>query len=92
MAQGHALSGFPEWLPEQELVQQHLIEIVRTQYELHGFTPITTRSVESLDDHRLAMTFAIAGLIGSAPTMIERPSSVAVSYPGFFAELEGVRA
>ncbi|HVV86504.1 MAG TPA: histidine--tRNA ligase [Kofleriaceae bacterium] len=50
MAQGHALSGFPEWLPEQELVQQHLIGIVRTQYELHGFTPITTRSVESLDD------------------------------------------
>ena len=50
MAKGHALSGFPEWLPEQELVQQHLIGIVRRQYELHGFTPITTRSVESLDD------------------------------------------
>jgi histidyl-tRNA synthetase len=47
---GHALSGFPEWLPEQELVQQHLIGIVRRQYELHGFTPVMTRSVESLDD------------------------------------------
>lgn len=45
-----ALSGFPEWLPEQELVQQHLIAIVRRQYELHGYTPIATRSVEQLDD------------------------------------------
>ena len=44
------LSGFPEWLPEQELVQQSLIEIVRRQYELHGFTPVSTRSVELLDD------------------------------------------
>jgi histidyl-tRNA synthetase len=50
VSQGHALTGFPEWLPEQELVQQELIRIVRTQYELHGFTPVTTRSVESLDD------------------------------------------
>lgn len=50
MAQGHSLRGFPEWLPEQELVQQHLIGIVRRQYELHGFTPVTTRSVESIDD------------------------------------------
>jgi histidyl-tRNA synthetase len=50
VTQGHALTGFPEWLPEQELVQQELIRIVRTQYELHGFTPVTTRSVESLDD------------------------------------------
>ncbi len=48
MAQG--LSGFPEWLPEQELVQQHLINLVRRQYELHGFTPLATRAVESIDD------------------------------------------
>lgn len=45
-----ALSGFPEWLPEQELVQQHLIAIVRRQYELHGYTPIATRSVEPLEE------------------------------------------
>jgi len=50
VAQATALSGFPEWLPEVELVQDHLIEIVRRQYELHGFTPIRTRSLESLSD------------------------------------------
>ena len=50
MAQATALSGFPEWLPEVELVQEHLISLVRQQYELHGFTPIRTRSLESLSD------------------------------------------
>ena len=48
MAEG--LTGFPEWLPEQELVQQHVIATVRRQFELHGFTPLLTRSVEKIDD------------------------------------------
>ena len=43
-------------------------------------------------DHRLAMTFAIAGLIASGATTISDPGCAAISYPGFFAILEGVRA
>ena len=49
-------------------------------------------TTDSLDDHRLAMTFAIAGLVATDPITIERPDSAAVSYPGFFSDLEGVRA
>jgi 3-phosphoshikimate 1-carboxyvinyltransferase len=49
-------------------------------------------ATDSLDDHRLAMTFAIAGLVADDTTTIERPASAAVSYPGFFADLQGVRA
>ena len=49
-------------------------------------------TTDSADDHRLAMTFAIAGLVASDGTTIERSGSAAVSYPGFFADLEGVRA
>jgi histidyl-tRNA synthetase len=45
-----ALSGFPEWLPEQELVQQRVIDVVREEFELHGFVPIRTRSVERVED------------------------------------------
>jgi len=45
-----ALSGFPEWLPEQELVQQRVLDVVREQFELHGFAPIRTRSVERVED------------------------------------------
>jgi 3-phosphoshikimate 1-carboxyvinyltransferase len=47
---------------------------------------------DSLDDHRLAMTFAIAGLVADSDTTIARPGSAAVSYPGFFDDLERVRA
>ena len=47
---------------------------------------------DSLDDHRLAMTFAIAGLIATDHMTIARPASAAISYPGFFDDLQGVRA
>lgn len=43
------ISGFPEWLPEQRLVEQHLIDEVRRNFELFGFRPIETRAVEPLD-------------------------------------------
>jgi 3-phosphoshikimate 1-carboxyvinyltransferase len=47
---------------------------------------------DSLADHRLAMTFAIAGLIAAGRTVISRPGSAVISYPGFFDELERVQA
>ena len=47
---------------------------------------------DSLDDHRLAMTFAIAGLIAAGRTTVGRPASASISYPGFFTDLERIRA
>lgn len=44
-----AISGFPEWLPEQKMVEQAYIEAIRKQFELFGFAPIETRAVEPLD-------------------------------------------
>lgn len=43
------LSGFPEWLPEERLVEQRLLEALRETFELHGFSGIETRAVEPLD-------------------------------------------
>ncbi len=43
------ISGFPEWLPEQRLVELRVIDLIREQFELFGFAPVETRSVESLD-------------------------------------------
>jgi 3-phosphoshikimate 1-carboxyvinyltransferase len=57
---------------------------------IDGDRSLSGGRVDSLGDHRLAMTFAIAGLIGQAETTIERASSAAVSYPGFFDDLEAV--
>ncbi len=57
-----------------------------------GPTTLHGAATESLADHRLAMTFAIAGLIASGETRISRPGSAVISYPGFFDELERVQA
>jgi histidyl-tRNA synthetase len=42
------ISGFPEWLPEQQMAQDHFIAHVRRRFELHGFAPLETRAVEPL--------------------------------------------
>jgi 3-phosphoshikimate 1-carboxyvinyltransferase len=49
---------------------------------LHGAT------VDAADDHRLAMAFAVAACAASTPTTITGAGAAAVSYPGFFEELE----
>ena len=49
VAKARPISGFPEWLPEQRIVEQRLLDGIRTQFELFGFAPIETRSVEPLD-------------------------------------------
>ena len=40
------MSGFPELLPEQQRVFNRCIDIIRRNFELSGFTPIETPSVE----------------------------------------------
>ncbi len=59
---------------------------------IDGPTVLRGAPTASLDDHRLAMTFAVAGLIASGPSTIDRPACATISYPGFFSELERVRA
>jgi len=59
---------------------------------IEGPTQLVGSPTETLDDHRLAMTFAVAGLIASGSTSIDRAESAAVSYPSFFTELERLRA
>jgi 3-phosphoshikimate 1-carboxyvinyltransferase len=48
--------------------------------------------VDALNDHRLAMAFAIAALGASGPTTIHDAGAAAVSYPEFFSVLESLRA
>jgi histidyl-tRNA synthetase len=49
MARPTPLSGFPEWLPDGRVVEQHVLETFRRTFELHGFAGIETRAVEPLD-------------------------------------------
>jgi 3-phosphoshikimate 1-carboxyvinyltransferase len=48
--------------------------------------------VETAKDHRLAMAFAVLGTVDGAKVKLSEKKSVAISYPGFFADLKRIRA
>lgn len=52
--------------------------------------PLEGGEADAAGDHRLAMAFAIAGSRARTPVTITGADAVAVSYPGFFAELEAL--
>jgi histidyl-tRNA synthetase len=43
------LSGFPEFLPAERIVEQHVLDHLRQVFELHGFANIETRAVEAVE-------------------------------------------
>ncbi|GLY96030.1 histidine--tRNA ligase [Actinoplanes sp. NBRC 103695] len=43
------ISGFPEWLPPQRMIEQYVLDRIRTTFELYGFAPLETRAVEPVD-------------------------------------------
>jgi len=49
MARLQRLSGFPEWLPEGQVVEQLVEDTAREVFELHGFAGLRTRAVEPLE-------------------------------------------
>jgi 3-phosphoshikimate 1-carboxyvinyltransferase len=68
------------------------IEVDGDDITIEGPTPLTGARTDSLDDHRLAMTFAVAGLVASGETAVDGVASAAISYPGFFSEIERIRS
>lgn len=49
MSKPTPLSGFPEWLPAQRIVEQRFLDHIRRTFELYGFASLETRAVEPLD-------------------------------------------
>ncbi|MCX4473216.1 histidine--tRNA ligase [Micromonospora sp. NBC_01655] len=49
MSKPTPISGFPEWTPAQRMIEQFVLDRIRTTFELYGFAPLETRSVEPLD-------------------------------------------
>lgn len=47
-------------------------------------------NVDSMGDHRIAMSFSVAALFAKGPTTIENAECAAVSFPDFFPVLESV--
>ncbi|MCT7974974.1 3-phosphoshikimate 1-carboxyvinyltransferase [Laspinema olomoucense] len=58
--------------------------------EITGGTPLQGTDVESYDDHRIAMSLAIAALNAKGTTTIHHAEAAAISYPDFTATLRQV--
>ncbi len=43
------ISGFPEWLPAQRMIEQKVLDQIRSTFELYGFAPLETRAVEPIE-------------------------------------------
>ena len=47
--------------------------------------------IKTYGDHRIAMAFAVAGLVADGETVIQGAECAGVSFPGFFETLETMR-
>ena len=59
MAKVSGISGFLEWLPEQQIVEERFVETVRTRFELAGFAPISyaiSRAIEYIAKKKERLT------------------------------------
>ncbi|MEO7449088.1 MAG: histidine--tRNA ligase [Humibacillus sp.] len=43
------ISGFPEYLPSERIVEQRFLDVIRETFELHGFSSVETRSIEPVE-------------------------------------------
>lgn len=57
---------------------------------VEGRGALNGASVNSVGDHRIAMSFAVASLVAEGTTKIEGAEAVSISYPGFFDTLKGL--
>ncbi|MEY2985381.1 MAG: 3-phosphoshikimate 1-carboxyvinyltransferase [Cyanobacteriota bacterium] len=58
--------------------------------EIQGGLPLQGATVDSLTDHRIAMSLAIAALGSRGGTTLQRAQAAAISYPEFFSTLKQV--
>ncbi|MGA1621585.1 MAG: 3-phosphoshikimate 1-carboxyvinyltransferase [Synechocystis sp.] len=58
--------------------------------EIQGGQPLNGATVDSLTDHRIAMSLAIAALGSQGATTLHRADAAAISYPEFFTTLAQV--
>ena len=48
MARAAKLSGFPEWLPADRIVEERVVDLLKHVFELHGFAALHTRAMEPI--------------------------------------------
>ena len=58
---------------------------------IKGPTLLKAAKIKTYNDHRIAMTFAIAGLVSNEDVELDNPDCVSISFPKFFQELERLK-
>ena len=58
---------------------------------INGPTPLYGAKIETFHDHRIAMAFAIAGLVAHGKLILDHPECASISYPEFYDELERMK-
>jgi 3-phosphoshikimate 1-carboxyvinyltransferase len=66
------------------------VEEFRDGLYVPGRQKLTGAQIPSFGDHRIAMAFAVAGLVAEGNTLIGDSKCVEISFPGFFETLESV--
>ncbi len=59
-------------------------------FAINGQQKLIGAKIDSMNDHRIAMAFTIAGLIAMSETEIINSDCVDISFPGFFNKLSSV--
>lgn len=57
---------------------------------IHGGKPLHGAVINSRLDHRIAMSFAVAGLLADGQTEILNAECVTISYPDFYSDLQSL--
>ncbi len=66
------------------------VEQTEAGWRIPGGQRLHGAEIESYDDHRIAMAFTIAALKAAGDSVIHGAECVAISYPAFFDDLEGL--
>lgn len=62
------------------------------ELQLRGVKGLKGAKVESFGDHRMAMAFAVAGLVAKGQTIVSEAESIPVSYPTFVEDMRKLGA
>jgi 3-phosphoshikimate 1-carboxyvinyltransferase len=66
------------------------VEQTADGWKIPGGQKLHGAEIDSFGDHRIAMAFAIGALKAEGETVIRNSECVAISYPGFFTDLEAL--
>ena len=58
---------------------------------IRGGRPLKGAALDSETDHRVAMSLAVASLLASGDSTLQRSDAAAVSYPSFWDALDQLR-